>query len=53
MVLINSRDTHSTSDNLLTTADEIGQVTCCRYNAGKRQTSTLILHYKQKLTPTT
>ncbi len=49
----NSRDTHSTSGNLLTTTDEIGQVTCCRYNADKRQASTLILHYKQKLRPTT
>jgi hypothetical protein len=49
----NSRVTHSTSGNLLTTTDEIGPVTCCRYNADKRQTSTQILPYKQKLTPTT
>jgi hypothetical protein len=49
----NSRVTHSMSGNLLITSDEIGQVTCCRYNADKRQASTLILFYKQRLTPTT
>jgi hypothetical protein len=51
--LLNSRDTHSPSGNPLTTTDKIGQVTCCRYNADKRQASTLILLYKQKLKLTT
>jgi hypothetical protein len=45
----NIRDTHSTSDNLLTTTDEIGQVTCCRYNADKRQANKLIYFINKNL----